>query len=251
MISDPKTGTAIDEIADRVFRISTPVHIMPGGFTFNQYLLVDDSPLLFHTGPRRMFALVRDAIARVMPVARLRYVSFSHVEADECGALNEFLAAAPEAEPLCGQVAALVSVNDIADRPARALADGEILSLGRHEVQWFDTAHLPHAWECGMLFERGTRTLFCSDLFTEGGAEHPAVSEGDILTSSEAFRAAMDYYAHTPNDRALLAKLAGLRPAMLARMHGSAWRGDGAAMLMALADALDRGHKAPGQAQAG
>jgi len=247
MISDRAVGTRVDEIADRVFRIATPVHNLPGGFSFNQYLLVDDGPLLFHTGPRKLFPLVRDAIARVMPVERLRYISFSHVEADECGSLNEFLAAAPEAVPLCGQVAALVSIDDIADRPARPLADGETLSLGWHEVQWFDTPHMPHAWECGMLFERMTRTLLCSDLFTEGGAEHPAISEGDILTPSEAFRAAMDYYAHSPNGRALLAKLARQQPAILARMHGSAWRGDGAAMLMALADVLDRGRPGPAQ----
>jgi flavorubredoxin len=225
---------------DGIFRISTPVDKIPGGFSFNQYLVADEAPLLFHTGPRKLFALVREAIAAVLPVERLRYISFSHVEADECGSLNEFLAAAPQAEPLAGRLAALVSIDDIADRPARALSDGEIVSLGRHEVQWLDTPHMPHAWECGLLFERRTATLLCSDLFTEGGANHPPISEDDILQSSERFRAPLDYYSHTRNGRAILTRLAETQPKMLARMHGSAWRGDGRAMLLALADALEK-----------
>jgi flavorubredoxin len=183
--------------------------------------------------------LVRDAVGRVFPVERLRYIAFSHFEADECGSLNEFLAAAPVAVPLCGKVAALVSVNDIADREARALGDREVVSLGSREIQWFDTPHMPHAWECGVLFERTTRTLLCSDLFTEGGSDHPAITEADILEPSERFRAQMDYYSHAKNGRRILMRLAETRPAMLARMHGSAWRGDGAAMLAALAEALD------------
>jgi flavorubredoxin len=239
-ITNASAGTRIDEVEDGIFRISTPVDKVPGGFSFNQYLVLDEAPLLFHTGPRKLFPLVREAIAAVMPVDRLRYVSFSHVEADECGSLNEFLAAAPEAEPLVGRIAALVSINDIADRPARALADGETVALGRHRVRWIDTPHMPHAWECGVLFEEATGTLLCSDLFTEGGADHPPVSEGDILEASERFRAPMDYYSHTRDGRAILGRLAGTRPRLLARMHGSAWRGDGAAMLLALADALER-----------
>jgi flavorubredoxin len=239
-ITNRDSGTSIDEIGDRFFRIATPLAVVPGGFSFNQYLIVDDAPLLFHTGPRKLFPRIREAVAHVMPVERLRYIAFSHVEADECGSLNEFLAAAPEAEPLCGRIAALVSVDDLADRPARALADRETLRLGRHEVEWLDAPHLPHAWECGFLFERTTATLLCSDLFTEGGAHHPPLSEGDdILERSERFRAPMDYYSHTRDGRALLEKLAVLRPTTLARMHGSAWRGDGAAMLRRLADALE------------
>ena len=136
MITNPQSGTRVDEIAAAVYRISTPVSVLPGGFSFNQYLLVDEEPLLFHTGLRRMFPLVREAIAAVMPVERLRWVAFSHVEADECGALNELLAAAPNAQPLCGRIAAMVSVDDLADRPARALADGEAMSLGRSRVRW-------------------------------------------------------------------------------------------------------------------
>jgi len=238
-VTNPQSGTRVDEVDERIYRISTPVTKLPGGFSFNQYLIEDDEPLLFHTGPRKLFPFVRDAVGLVVPVERLRFIAFSHFEADECGSLNEFLAAAPGAVPLCGKVAALVSVNDIADREARALANGEIVPLGRREVQWFDTPHMPHAWECGVLFERTTRTLLCSDLFTEGGADQPPVTEADILEPSERFRAQMDYYSHAKNGRQILMRLAETRPMMLARMHGSAWRGDGAAMLAALAEALD------------
>lgn len=235
-------GTSVHEIADGIYRISTPVTIPngPGGFTFNQYLVVAEQPMLFHTGPRRMFGNVRDAVSRVLPVERLRYIGLSHFEADECGSLNEWLAVAPVAEPLCGRIAALVSVNDIADRPARALADGEVLALGTHSVQWFDTPHLPHAWECGFLLETRTRTLLCGDLFTQGGAEHPALTETDILGPSEAFRGEMDYFAHAKNTRSTLERLAAEKPTTLACMHGSAWRGDGAQLLRGLADSLER-----------
>lgn len=238
MITNPASGTSIDEIADGIHRISTPVSVVPGGFTFNQYLIVDDEPLLFHTGLRRMFPLVREAIAAVMPVERLRWVAFSHYEADECGALNEFLAAAPNALPLCGEIAALVSVADIADRPPRAMEDGEELSLGRHRVRWFATPHLPHAWECGFLAEETTRTLLCGDLFTQGGATHPALTEVDILDPSEAFRAHLDYYSHTRNAGPMIERLAATAPTTLACMHGAAWRGDGARLLRALGQRL-------------
>jgi len=235
--------TSVHEIADGIYRLSTPVTIAngPGGFTFNQYLVTDEEPLLFHTGPRRMFPLVREAVSRVLPVERLRYIGLSHFEADECGSLNEWLAVAPSAEPVCGRTAALVSVNDVADRPARALADGEVLALGTHAVQWFDTPHLPHAWECGFLLDQRTRTLLCGDLFTQGGASHPPLTEADILGPSEAFRAPMDYFAHTKNTRGMLERLAAEKPTTLACMHGSAWRGDGAQLLHALADALELG----------
>jgi len=214
MITNPQSGTNVHEIASGIYRINTPVSI-PGGpdrFNFNQYLVVDEEPLLFHTGPRKMFPLVREAIAQVMPVERLRYIGLSHYEADECGAMNDFLAAAPKAVPLCGRIAALVSVNDAADRPARALADGETLSLGKHKMRWFDTPHMPHAWECGLMMDTHTRTFFCGDLFTQGGAGDPPVTESDILAPSEAFRSHMDYYAHAPNTRALLERLAATRP---------------------------------------
>jgi len=236
MVTNPQSGTNLFEIAPDIYRINTPVSI-PGGpeFNFNQYLILDEAPLLFHSGPRRLFPLVREAIERVMPLERLRYVGFSHFEADECGALNEFLAVAPEAQPLCGQIGAMVSVNDVADRPARALADGETLSLGSHVVRWFDTPHTPHGWDCGLMMDTTTRTFFCGDLFTQGGAKHDPITEADILGPSEAFRRQMDYYAHAPQSAAVLERLARERPETLACMHGSAWRGDGTALLRALA----------------
>ena len=239
MITNPETRTTIDEIADGIHRIHTPVALPDGQrFSFNQYLLVDDEPLLFHTGPRRMFALVREAMAAVMPVERLRHVAFSHTEADECGSLNEWLAVAPQAAPLCSTIAAMVSIGDLADRPPRALADGERLVLGRHTVQWFDTPHVPHGWDSGLLMDTTTRTFFCGDLFTQGGDGDAALTDADILGPSEAFRAPLDYFAHAPQTAATLARLAQLKPRTLACMHGSAWRGDGGALLRHLAEAL-------------
>jgi flavorubredoxin len=241
MVTNTASGTRVDEVASGIYRISTPIPptAIPGGFTFNQYLVLDDDPLLFHTGLRRLFPLVREAVGAVMPVERLRWIGFSHYEADECGSLNEWLAIAPRAEPLCGQIAAMVSIGDVADRAPRAIADGETLSLGRHEVTWTDTPHLPHGWEAGYLFERSTETLLCGDLFTQPGcADGPAVTEGDILSQSEAFRRALDYFSATRNVSALIEKLAAFRPSTLACMHGHAWKGDGAALLRALGDSL-------------
>lgn len=238
-VTNRQAGTNVYEVADGIYRINTPVLIEgAGGFSFNQYLIVDDEPLLFHTGPRKMFPLVREAVASVLPVERLRYIGLSHVEADECGSLNEWLVAAPASVPLCGTVAAMVSIADLADRGPRALADGELLVLGKHSVRWFDTPHLPHAWECGFLTEERTSTLLCGDLFTQGGAELPAITESDILGPSEAFRREMDYFSHTKNARVMLERLASTKPTTLACMHGSAWHGDGAKLLHALADAL-------------
>jgi flavorubredoxin len=233
MITNLESGTRIDEIAEGIHRISTPVppDAMPGGFTFNQFLIEDEHPLLYHTGPRKMFPLVREAIDRVLPCESLRYVGLSHFEADECGSLNEFLAIAPNAEPLCSVTAKMVSVDDVADRPARAIADGESISLGRHRVRWIDTPHFPHGWECGHLFDETTGTLFCGDLFTQGGHLHEPVTTGDILASSEAMRRGLDYYSHVRHGRQLAEKLAVAQPGLLACMHGSSWRGDGARLL--------------------
>jgi len=242
MISNTQSGTNVHEIAEGIYRINTPVALPGAGqFNFNQYLIVDDAPLLFHTGPRRMFPLVREAVSLVIAVERLKYVGFSHFEADECGALNEWLAAAPQSEPVSGEIGAMVSINDVADRPARALADGEILKLGRHNLRWFDTPHMPHGWDCGLMMETTTRTFLCGDLFTQGGAGETALTESDILGPSEAFRAPMDYYSHAPNTTAILERLAQEQPTTLACMHGSAWRGDGAALLRALAGRLHEG----------
>lgn len=239
-VTNTTSGTRIDEIAEGIYRICTPVppSDFPGGFTFNQFLIDDEEPLLFHTGLRQLFPLVREAVTSVLDPTRLRFIAFSHVEADECGALNEFLTLAPEASPLCGSVAADVSVRDLADRAPRALDDGDSLSLGRHNVRWLYTPHLPHGWECGYLFEATTRTLFCGDLFTQAGHEHVAITEADILAPSEAMRAQMDYYAHAPDTNVLLEKLAATRPTTLACMHGASYRGDGAQLLRELGAAV-------------
>ncbi|MEO8188860.1 MAG: MBL fold metallo-hydrolase [Acidobacteriota bacterium] len=238
MITNPQSGTRVDEIGPAIFRISTPVTVIPGGFSFNQYLIADEDPVLFHTGPRRLFPLVREAVDAVMPVERLRWIGFSHVEADECGSLNEFLAVAPSAEPVCGRIAAMVSMNDLADRAPRALADGEAMDIGLGRLRWLDAAHLPHGWECGYLFEETSATLLCGDLFTQPGAVHAPVTEGDILGPSEAMRAQLDYFSHSSRARPLFEKLAATNPRTLACMHGSAWTGDGRALLMELADVL-------------
>lgn len=240
MITNKESGTRIDEIASGIYRISTPLppEVLPGGFTFNQYLIADERPLLYHTGPLKMFPLIREAVQSVVPVNALRYIGFSHYESDECGSLNAFLEAAPQAEPLCSQIAKLVSVDDIAIRPARALADGEELSLGTHTVRWTDTPHFPHAWECGHLFETTTGTLFCGDLFTQGGNEHVPLTTDDILAPSEAMRSAMDYFSQTRFAREMAEKLAASEPRVLACMHGAAWKGDGAALLRQLGQVL-------------
>jgi flavorubredoxin len=245
MITNPGSGTNIHEIAAGIYRINTPI-VLPGGgaFNFNQYLIDDEESLVFHTGPRRMFPLVREAIGTVLPLAKVRYIAFSHYEADECGSLNDFLAAAPHSVPVCSRVAAMVSVDDIADRPARPLADGETLRLGKHELRWYDTPHMPHGWECGLMMELHTETLFCGDLFTQGGSGEKPLTEADILGPSEAFRSQMDYFSHAPDTSAILERLASARPKVLACMHGSAWRGDGSALLHGLVNSL-RGN--PGQ----
>ncbi len=239
MTSQTTSGTNIQEVADRIYRINTPI-FLPGGasFSFNQYLLAADEPLLFHTGPKKLFAHVSEAIGCVLPVSSLRYVAFSHFEADECGALTEFLTMAPQAEALCSQVAKMVSVDDVAPRPARAMSDGEVLDLGGLAVRWFDAPHVPHGWECGFAMELNTATMLCGDLFTQPGPGTSAVTTADVLEPSEAFRKEMDYYAHAPHTRATIERLAAQSPQLLACMHGSAWRGDGGAMLRALASSV-------------
>ncbi len=238
MITNAQSKTTLDEIADGIYRISTPTVAGSGGFTFNQYLVLDEQPLLFHTGPRPMNGMVREAIERVMPIDRLCWIGFSHHENDESGAMNELLGAAPQAQPVCGAVGAMIGAG-VFDRPARALADGEVLPLGKRAVRWFDTPHVPHGWDCGFLYESHTRTLLCGDLFTQPGADHAALLDGaDILGPSEAMRQAMDYWSHHPQTSVTIERLAATEPRTLACMHGSAWRGDGAALLRELAKVL-------------
>jgi flavorubredoxin len=237
-ITNSQSGTRIDEIADGIYRVHTPVTFPNGfGFNFNQFLILDDQPLLFHTGMISLFPLVSHAVSTVVPLEKLAYVSFSHAEPDESGSLNEFLKAAPQAVALCGGIGAMIA-GDVAIRPARALQDNETLSLGKRTVRWIDAPHVPHGWDCAFLAEDTTRTLFCGDLFTMPTAEGGPVVESDLLGPAEAFRKQMDYYAHGPNTRATIERMAALKPTTLACMHGSAWRGNGEKLLRDLANAV-------------
>jgi flavorubredoxin len=229
--------TTVNEIAPRIYRVSTWVAEIapPAGFTFNQYLIDAEEPLLFHTGPRAMFPIVADAVSKLIDVKRLRWVAFGHVESDECGSMNQWLAAAPGSEVAHGTLGCLVSLNDMADRPPRALADGEVLDLGGKRVRHIDTPHVPHAWEARVLFEETTRTLLCGDLFSQLGRS-PALTEADIV--GPAF-AAEEIFAHTcltPATAPTIAGLADLEPRTLALMHGPAFVGDCATALRALAE---------------
>jgi flavorubredoxin len=242
-VTNSQSGTRIDEIAAGIYRISTPIPpnpALPAGFSFNQFLIVDDEPLMFRTGMRSIFPLVREAVASVMPVHKLRWVSFSHHESDEDGSLDEWLALAPNAAPLCGRIGGMLSNSD---RPPRVLGDGETISLGAKRVCWFDAPHVPHGWDSGYLAETTTRTLFCGDLFTQPGANHEPVTTGDVLGPSEAMRAAMEYYSNPRAAAVAIERLAAAEPSLLACMHGAAFRGDGAGALRALARALTDGTK--------
>lgn len=231
----------VAEIAPDHYSIS--IYVPEFNLRFNHFLIKDEEPLLFHTGMKALFPLVREAVARIIDPSTLRWISFSHFEADECGALNEWLTIAPRAEPVCGLVGALVSVNDFAVRPARVLTDNEVLKTGRYHVRFRQTPHVPHNWEAGLLFEEVTRTLLCSDLFTHGGDMEP-VTESDIV--DRAKRALIEgqagafanAYPYTPLTEPILHGLADLRPKQLALMHGSSFVGDGEQALRDLALAM-------------
>jgi flavorubredoxin len=241
MITNQETGTCVDEVAAGIYRICTPLDVIPGGFTFNSYLIADDEPLLFHTGYRKLFPITLEAIKAVMPVEKLRWIGGSHFEGDEFGALNNFLEAAPQATPFGAEIGVLTSLNDFATRPARGFKDGEEFSIGGRRMKWIYTPHVPHGWDCGVLFDDSTQTLLCGDLFTQPGGKMPPVTESEVLTASEGMRGMMDYYAHATSTAAILERLASLGPSMLACQHGSAYRGDGAALLRELAATLERG----------
>jgi flavorubredoxin len=242
MIANSQSGTRVDEVAAGIYRICTPLDVIPGGFTFNSYLIEDDEPLLFHTGYRKLSPTTMEAIGKVMPVEKLRWIGGSHFESDEYGALNDLLAASPEATPFGSEIGVLTSVNDFAIRPARGFKDGEEFLIGRRLMKWLYTPHVPHGWDCGILFDLSTGTLLCGDLFTQPGANLPAVTESEVLTASEGMRGMMDYYAHATSTPATLGRLAELRPSMLACQHGSAYRGDGGALLRELAGVIARGN---------
>jgi flavorubredoxin len=241
MITNHQTGTRVDEIADGIYRICTPLDIIPGGFTFNSYLIADDEPLLFHTGYKKLFPVTVEAVEKILPAQSLRWVGGSHFEGDEFGALNEFLGAAPRAMAFGSEIGVLTSLDDFAARPARGLRDGEEFSTGSHRLQWLYTPHVPHGWDCGILYDHSTRTLMCGDLFTQPGATPPPVTESEILSASEGMRGMMDYYAHATSTAVILERLAGLYPSMLACQHGSAYRGDSAALLRELARRIEDG----------
>lgn len=234
--------TRIAEIADGIYRLSVlvPDIAPPAGFTFNHFLVLGDEPLLFHTGFRRMFPILREGLARIIPPETLRWIAFGHYEADECGAMNEWLAIAPHAQVAHGQTGVLVSLNDMADRAPRILADGEAIELGRGKrLRFFDTPHIPHGWDAGVMMEEGTGTLLCGDLFTQTG-DGPALTEGDVVGPAIAAEDLFRYSALNPGMGATIRRLAGLAPRRLALMHGPAFAGDGAAALNALADDYDR-----------
>ena len=228
--------TKLDEIAPRIYRLSTFVpEVGPTGFTFNQFLIDDDEPLLFHTGHRSMFPSIREAIERIVPVERLRWITFGHVESDECGAMNEFLAVAPHAQVAHGGLGCMVSLDEMADRPPRPLADGETIELGAMRVRHIDTPHVPHGWEARVLYEETTGTLLCGDLFTHLG-DGPALTEADILGPADEAEDLFSASSLSPSTPTTIEQLATLAPRTLALMHGSSFTGDCAAMLRALAE---------------
>jgi flavorubredoxin len=234
--------TRIDEIAEGIFRLSTyvPDIAPPAGFTFNQFLVLGDEPLMFHTGLRRMFPLNLDAVRRLIPPERLRWISYGHYEADECGAMNEWLAVAPHAQAAHGQTGCLVSLNDMADRAPRVLADGEVIDIGGGKrLRFIDTPHTPHGWDAGVLYEESTRTLMCGDLFTQLG-DGKALTDGDVVGPALAAEDLFKYSSHAPGIGGTIRALAPLAPRTLALMHGPSFVGDGAAALHALADDYDR-----------
>ena len=220
--------TKIAEIADGIYRLSTFVPDIgpPAGFTFNQFLILGDEPLMFHTGLRKMFPLNRDAVNRLIPPERLRWIAYGHFEADECGAMNEWLAIAPRAQVAHGQTACLVSLNDMADRAPRILADGEAIEIGAgRRLRYIDTPHVPHGWEAGVMLEEGGGTLLCGDLFTQTG-QSPASTDGDIVGPAIEAEDLFHATCLAPGTGDTIRKLAGLGSTTLALMHGPAFTGD-------------------------
>jgi flavorubredoxin len=231
--------TRVDEIAERIYRLSTFLpEVGPRGLTFNQFLVEADEPLLFHCGQRALFPAVSGAVARIMDPRRLRWIAFSHIEADECGALGEWLAAAPAATVTHGAIGCAIWLNDQAPRPPRALGDGETIDLGGRRVRRLDTPHVPHCWDAGLLHEETTGTLFTSDLFTHVG-DPPALTEGDLLGPAMAAEKQLGYTPVTPRTGRTIRRLADLEPRTLAVMHGSSFSGDAGAALRSLARFYD------------
>ncbi|MHC4953042.1 MAG: oxygen-binding di-iron domain-containing protein [Planctomycetota bacterium] len=231
----------VTEIGPDLYRLS--IFAPDFDLQFNHFLVDDEQPLLYHAGLRGMFAPLRDAVAKVIDPARLRWVGFSHFESDECGGLNDWLAVAPEAQPVCSDLSAMVSVNDFSSRPALGLADNDVLSTGKYRFRMCRTPHLPHGWDASVLFEETQKTLLCSDLFHQVGEAEPLTTADVVGRSTDAMNAYQggvlaDYAPYTPNTGALFQKLAALRPERLAIMHGSSFEGDGARALIDLSTAF-------------
>lgn len=241
------TDTIVDEIAPDIYRLST--YVDPADLVFNQYLVVAEQPLLFHCGGRQLFPLVSAAVERVMPVQRLRWISFGHVESDECGSMNDWLDRAPHAQVAHGVLGVTISLTDLADRPPRMLANGEVLDLGGKRVRWIDTSHVPHGWESGLLCEKETGTLFCGDLFTVTGRQ-PALSETDPVGPAMAAEDRFHATALTPDTAATIRGLANEAPTRLALMHGPTYSGDTVAALNGLAERYEQRLRAAMQAAA-
>jgi flavorubredoxin len=229
--------TRASEIAEGIYQLTTYVPDM--NFSFNQYLVTGDEPLLFHTGPRQMFPLVSGAVAGIVPIETMRWISFGHVESDECGSMNEWLAAAPQSTVVQSVTGCMVSLTDLADRAPRPLQGGEVLDIGGHRMRWIDTPHVPHAWEAGLIYDETTRTLFCGDLFTQTGS-YPAQTTDDLLgpagEAEDIFRSSSLAPASGPTVRAL----ADLDVSTLALMHGPTFTGDCRTALLELADDYDK-----------
>jgi flavorubredoxin len=228
-------STTIAEIADGIYRVSTYTDEIAGGFTFNQFLIDADEPLLFHCGLRAAFPGVSEVVTSVQPVSDLRWLSFGHWEADESGAMNQWLAAAPHAAVTVGTLGEMISGSDQADRPIRALADGEVLDLGGKRIRWIDTPHVPHGWDAGVIWEETTQTLFCGDVLSQTGGSGPITADdvvGPALAAEDMFGAT----ALTPRTAPTLRRLAELQPVTLAIMHGASYAGDCEAALRAAAD---------------
>ncbi|MEO6468234.1 MAG: MBL fold metallo-hydrolase [Acidimicrobiia bacterium] len=231
--------TNVDEIADHIYRLSTFVpDVGPTGFTFNQFLIDADEPVIVHTGPRAMFPLVSDAVASVLPLDKLRWIMFGHLEADECGSMNLFLAAAPDAQVAHTALGCMVSINDLADRPPAPMSPEDSFDLGSHRIRSIDTPHVPHGWDAHVLFEETTGTLLCGDLFTQVGAG-PPITDTDLLDAAAQAEDIFGATCLTPQTAPTIRRLAALEPTTLAIMHGSSYSGDAGKALLALADDYD------------
>jgi flavorubredoxin len=238
MSNTTNPSTTLTEIADGIFRIATwTPEVTPDGFSFNQFLVVADEPLLFHTGMRGLFPLVAETVARVVPVESLRWITFGHVEADECGSMNMWLAAAPNSQVAHGALGCDVSLNDLCDRPPRALDEGEVIDLGGKRVRQISTPHVPHGWEAQVLFEETTGTLLCGDLFSQGGSN--AVTSDDIVSAAVAMEV-MGVSSLNPHTGRILRSLGDLDPTTLAIMHGPSFQGNGRHALHDLAGEYDK-----------